>query len=158
MTNQRKTKSTATKIAPSKSSKRSKVDSLKLSTVGKNIWPEKKLFVDVNRYYKNVCSDDKIKLMLSVLKSGTMRSFRKKVKSDPFYKHFSALYGKCFDPFKRGSKFTYTFKTGKKLTTSLSQLMFFKWFLTYDIFFKYFNFGVPKNEGNSYNMWTKRCV
>lgn len=99
----------------------------------------------VNRYFNNVCSNQKKELMLAFLNGGKLRDLANAVKVDPLYQHFIKLYGKeNFSVFKNGDKFTYSMKmidhSGNtkvtKFTTSISQLMFFKWFLTYDVYMK----------------------
>lgn len=124
-----------------KANKANKSTNTKFSTK-KRSWDQVKLMKRVDGYFENVCSKSKIKAMISVLKSHTLRKFKNQLKSEsePLFMHFHQLYGKHFDPFKLGDKFEYTFKTNDKLTTSLSQMMFFKWCLTYDILSKYYDF------------------
>lgn len=105
------------------------------------VWNKVKLMRRVDRYFTNSCPDYKVDAMLAVANTKSTRKFRRELEREPLYKHFRMLYGKKnFSPFKYGDKLKYTFNTGDTVTTSLSQMMFWKWCTTYDILPKYYSF------------------
>jgi hypothetical protein len=100
--------------------------------------PSKKAIL---KWFDNVCPTYKIQAMIMVMKSNTMKAFKEKlILNEPMYKHFLKLYGKNFSPHKYGKKFKHTFKTGNEIETTLCQLVFWKWCLTYDILPSYYDF------------------
>ncbi len=68
---------------------------------------------------------------------------------------------KCFDPFKRKNKFYYSFNTANddKILTTLGQLNFFKWALSYDIInYVENNFNVISDKILHVNSFFKKII
>lgn len=108
---------------------------------GTKKWDQKKLVKRADKYFSNVCSDDKVSRLTAVINTHTVKKLKRTLASEPLYLHFSKLYGKQnFNPFRYGNKFNYTFRNGKTVKTSTSQLMFWKWCMTYDILSKHYKF------------------
>lgn len=112
---------------------------------------EKIHYTQLNKYF-NGCSNDTINLMIDIIEGHHQISLRildwiitrhskynKTIINKDIYIFISykaqlkSYKKKYFDPFKRNSKFEYTFTNNKKLITTIGQLNFFKWAFENDL-------------------------
>lgn len=115
-------------------------------TIDKFTKIEKIHYTQLNKYFSE-CSDDTINLMIDIIEGNHKISLRildwiitryskynKTIINKDIYISISykaqlkSYKKKYFDPFKRNSKFEYTFTVNnKKLITTIGQMNFFKW-------------------------------